>query len=302
MVQARSFDVTEKHCNWHLGYFPTNTKATIKILCDASGTFTFRNDFSPLSLQLLQRLVNLSQSPAIPTFPSVLPHLTFHSVHNQSTMPLNYSKWDNLEVSHDDHCSNLITVTPTGSGAFVSNTQLSDDSDIEGHPNVDKKSLIRWKQRDIHEKREMRNAVIAQLQADIACNEVLLPRLQKLADELSSANDAAAEFANKAEQLKDRPSPESPPGPNARPYDEMILALLLRVYQDVKDKGVIREDPGFGNELILALKVHITQLGEDIDKKKADLDKELKEKAKKITTEGIHEGFESKVRIPYMIL
>ena len=37
---------------------------------------------------------------------------------------LNYAKWDNLE--------------------------LSDDSDIEVHPNVDKKSFIRWKQRDIH--------------------------------------------------------------------------------------------------------------------------------------------------------
>jgi hypothetical protein len=34
-----------------------------------------------------------------------------------SSMPLNYSKWDQLE--------------------------LSDDSDIEGHPNVDHKSLVR---------------------------------------------------------------------------------------------------------------------------------------------------------------
>jgi len=183
-------------------------------------------------------------------------------------MPLNYSKWDNLE--------------------------LSDDSDIEGHPNVDKRSLIRWKQRDIHEKREMRNHIIAQLRADIDCNEVLLPRLTALATELEQANDAAAVFANKAEQLKVNPSPEAPPGEGAKTYDEMILVLLLRVYQDVKDKGVVKEDPGFGNELIAALKVHLRQLKEAIDTKKSELDKELKEKAKKITTEDIHEGFESK--------
>jgi cell division cycle protein 37 len=107
-------------------------------------------------------------------------------------------------------------------------------------------------------------------------------------------NDVPAAFANKAEQLKTNPSPEAPPGPGAVTYDEMILALLLRVYQDVKDKGVVKEDPGFGNELIAALKVHLGQLKEAIDTKKAELNKELQEKAKKITTEDIHEGFESK--------
>lgn len=50
-------------------------------------------------------------------------------------MPLNYSKWDNLEVKY------LLYTTSTT--LFLTNSQLSDDSDIEGHPNVDKKSLIR---------------------------------------------------------------------------------------------------------------------------------------------------------------
>jgi len=74
-------------------------------------------------------------------------------------MPLNYSKWDQLE--------------------------LSDDSDIEGHPNVDKKSLIRWKQRDIHEKREARNHRIAELEAEVACNDVLLTRLRAFQPQLA---------------------------------------------------------------------------------------------------------------------
>ena len=64
--------------------------------------------------------------------------------------------------------------------------QVSDDSDIEGHPNVDHKSLVRWKQRDIHEKREARKYKIAQLEAQIACNNVLLPRIKEIAAALAS--------------------------------------------------------------------------------------------------------------------
>lgn len=45
-------------------------------------------------------------------------------------MPVDYSKWDNLE--------------------------LSDDEDFECHPNVDKKSMVRWKQAQIHKERRER--------------------------------------------------------------------------------------------------------------------------------------------------
>lgn len=54
---------------------------------------------------------------------------------NQPSMPLNYSKWDALEVGiHVDRQHRL---------ADVPMYQISDDSDIEGHPNVDHKSLVR---------------------------------------------------------------------------------------------------------------------------------------------------------------
>ena len=46
-------------------------------------------------------------------------------------MPVDYSKWDKLE--------------------------LSDDEDFECHPNVDKKSMIRWKQAQIHKQRRERS-------------------------------------------------------------------------------------------------------------------------------------------------
>lgn len=45
-------------------------------------------------------------------------------------MPIDYSKWDAIE--------------------------LSDDEDFECHPNVDKKSMVRWKQAQIHKERQER--------------------------------------------------------------------------------------------------------------------------------------------------
>ena len=70
---------------------------------------------------------------------------------------LNYSKWDNLE--------------------------LSDDSDIEVHPNVDKKSFIRWKQQDIHQKREERKAEMQGLRREEEINNILSPMLEKVRSE-----------------------------------------------------------------------------------------------------------------------
>lgn len=71
---------------------------------------------------------------------------------------LNYSKWDNLE--------------------------LSDDSDIEVHPNVDKKSFIRWKQQDIHQKREERKAELDSLRREKDINLILEPMLNNVSASL----------------------------------------------------------------------------------------------------------------------
>ncbi|CEG19340.1 hsp90 co-chaperone cdc37 [Ceraceosorus bombacis] len=68
-------------------------------------------------------------------------------------MPLNYAKWDALE--------------------------LSDDSDVEVHPNVDKKSFIKWKQRDIHEKRAQAKADMEGLQKELELNANLDGQLSK---------------------------------------------------------------------------------------------------------------------------
>jgi len=185
-------------------------------------------------------------------------------------MPLNYSKWDALE--------------------------LSDDSDIEEHPNIDKKSMIRWKQRDIHEKREARKHRIAQLKAEIACNEMLSPRLTELKDKLGSTAPAerTAIFNERVHRLKTSPSPDKPPtnAPNQPTYDEMILQLLLRVSDDTKKSVENSEDKeAVGAKIVELLSEHMIKLVETTDKYRAELDSEEKEQKKHITSEDIHEGF-----------
>ncbi|TCD66605.1 hsp90 co-chaperone Cdc37 [Steccherinum ochraceum] len=182
-------------------------------------------------------------------------------------MPLNYSKWDNLE--------------------------LSDDSDIEGHPNVDKKSLVRWKQRDIHEKREQRRMRIAQLQADLACNDVLAPRIKQIKQDVEEKG--SAHFSQLVEKFKTQPSPDRPPtnAPNQQTYDEMLLSLLLGVWEDAKKEGIDKDSPRLNDTLVKGLQTHITRLAEHQEKMRKDLAVEEEEQKKKITSDDMHDGFDS---------
>ncbi|KAH7107929.1 hsp90-like protein [Auriculariales sp. MPI-PUGE-AT-0066] len=182
-------------------------------------------------------------------------------------MPLNYSKWDQLE--------------------------LSDDSDIEGHPNVDHKSLVRWKQRDIHEKREARKQKILQLEAEIACNKILLARLEKVAEDTSAKGPSY--FSSLVEQLKLNPSPEKPSSNAAdQPtYDALLEASLMRAYGSLKDKGVAPQDAKFGDKLVQAIRDHTVEFREADAQQQKELAEEIAEQKKKITSDDIHDGFES---------
>ncbi|KIJ54710.1 hypothetical protein M422DRAFT_24618 [Sphaerobolus stellatus SS14] len=183
-------------------------------------------------------------------------------------MPLNYSKWDALE--------------------------LSDDSDIEGHPNVDKKSLIRWKQRDIHEKREARKVKITHLRNQIDLNQVLIARLQTIHQDVQSKGQEY--YSSLVEQLQTNPSPDVPPtGANDQPtYDNMILSLLLQVWDEAKEKGVTKDDPKLDEALVNGIMEHIDQLKQQDQENRVELDKEEEEQKKKITSEDIHDGWDSK--------
>ncbi|WWC67564.1 uncharacterized protein I206_101473 [Kwoniella pini CBS 10737] len=214
-------------------------------------------------------------------------------------MPLDYSKWDNLE--------------------------LSDDSDIEEHPNVDKKSMIRWKQRDIHEKREARKLQIAKLKSELELNSVLRPRIETIKKGVSEKG--LNHYRSVQRRIKEAPSDEKPNtgSPNQPTYDMMISQLLQDVYREsawivdgsqiAKDGKVLDKNGGFisessgqpdwSNEMNLSeskqkgleialeerLDWHIKELNKRDLAVKAEIEKEEKEQSKKITSEGIHDGW-----------
>jgi len=186
-------------------------------------------------------------------------------------MPLNYNKWDNLE--------------------------LSDDSDVEVHPNVDKKSFIRWKQRDIHEKREERKGKIAFLHSEVALNETLLPRLDELISRVESeglpyySRTVAQLQATKGDPKADRPASGRPDQPS---YDDMMLALMTTVADEVKGKlGSGIDEERRAKELKETLQTHRRQLLERTEQCKKDIVKEEAEQRRHITSEDMKVGWDS---------
>ncbi|KAH7081185.1 hypothetical protein BKA63DRAFT_462098 [Paraphoma chrysanthemicola] len=201
-------------------------------------------------------------------------------------MVINYSKWDALE--------------------------LSDDSDIEVHPNVDKKSFIRAKQAQIHQERDHRRHQIKTLKYERIINDGLTERVDRLLTALKShkakqaegngANDDQLVFQAMMESMmdmkidKDGGSDRPPPPPEGvhehikdKPtYPQMMASLVDSVKKDIDASK--SEEPRF-NQFIGGLekeKARIEDLQRQLYEKLAELEKEDK---KHITSDDIHEGF-----------
>ncbi|RKP31935.1 hypothetical protein METBISCDRAFT_12990 [Metschnikowia bicuspidata] len=199
-------------------------------------------------------------------------------------MPIDYSKWDKIE--------------------------LSDDSDIEVHPNVDKKSFIKWKQRDIHEKRHKRNieikSILIQLTMYAKLNtlvDFLLLKLSgaELLDEskvmavLNKEFDPAEKFDYEKlvqekgdtlrKGLKDlRFEPEETQ--NTPPYNEMIEDLFVQVKEDHPEA---RTD---ADKFIGYIKEHRAKIDDLLLKQTIKLDELLYQKSLLISSDDYHTGFD----------
>lgn len=179
-------------------------------------------------------------------------------------MPLNYSKWDNLE--------------------------LSDDSDIEVHPNIDKKSFIRWKQRDIHEKRDQRKAEKDAIKAEMDTNDALSPRLDELIG--STKKQGSAYYSREVAKLSaGRQQRGNKDGPNGPTTDDMILSLLLQIQQHENLKGKAGND--LDEALLNELQRHREKLGARQTQIQFELEQMEKEDSKKITSDSIRDGWNS---------
>ena len=200
-------------------------------------------------------------------------------------MPVDYSKWDALE--------------------------LSDDSDVEVHPNVDKRSFIRAKQNQIHQERLSRKHRITTLKYERVINDGLLVRIDAL---LKSLDSHKAEVESKKDasevdevvfdalmdvtsdgSLGDDNPPHPPEGVHTDQelpsYSKMMGTLVDQVRSEIdKNKA---EGPERYAQFVKEVKAHqdkVNGLQRDLN---ADLTKQEKLEAGKITSESIHEGFNS---------
>lgn len=175
--------------------------------------------------------------------------------------------------------------------------ELSDDSDIEEHPNIDKRSMINWKQRDIHEQREARKQRIANYHAEVDLNNVLIPRVVELRTKVKETGRAA--FSTEVKRLKENPSDAKPPTGHAKQptYDEMMLHMLLKIWEECKEElgktgGVAGEDK-WTDALVKGLIKHEDGLKERSEECKKLAQKEEDDQKRKITSEDVKEGWSS---------
>ncbi|OAA38064.1 Hsp90 co-chaperone Cdc37 [Metarhizium rileyi] len=193
-------------------------------------------------------------------------------------MPVDYSKWDALE--------------------------LSDDSDVEVHPNVDKRSFIRAKQSQIHQERQQRKLQIEAYKYERLIHDGLLKRISALIASLKAhASEAAGrnpgEIAFKAvmetagdakdDQVPPRPEGLHSDGKEPRTYSQMMAALLDEVNKALDMK---KPDDRY-QAMITELQGHVDKINEMQKELTPKLEKLLKEEEKKITSADLHTGFDS---------
>lgn len=190
-------------------------------------------------------------------------------------MVLDYSKWDALE--------------------------LSDDSDIEVHPNVDKRSFIRAKQNQIHQQRYERRHHIETLKYERIINDGLLQRVDSLLATLRSheahAGSQPDDFMMQAllEAAGDLAADEPPKPPEGvyskseQPrYSQMMASLVDQVKKEFEGA---KSDGNWYQGYLKGVERHqekIINLQKELSEKLTELEVE---ESRKITSDKLHDGF-----------
>ena len=211
----------------------------------------------------------------------LLLHINFSlrgNLHNTNLLTLrmvvNYSKWDALE--------------------------LSDDSDIEVHPNVDKRSFIRAKQNQIHQQRFERKHRISTLKYERIVNDGMLERIDTLLASLRKHADQVAgsipdEFMMQAlmdcagDPAKDK-APDPPPDVHYKEEQPLYSQMIAGLVDQVK-KEVGSEPKDWYASYVKGVEGHKTKVQNLQKDLLAELERLEKEESKKITSESLHEGF-----------
>lgn len=160
----------------------------------------------------------------------------------------------------------------------------------------------RWKQQDIHQKRMERQARIAKYNAEADLNDVLRPRITSLVSSLSTlpTPDALSTYSSLVSQLRISPSPDKPKtnAPNQPTYDVMLLHLLEQVQKEATEAvSGDKDKERLSSKLHERLSFHLGKLDERTEECRREAKNEEAEANKKITSDGMKEGFSSGVRL-----
>ncbi|KAI9621058.1 hypothetical protein H4Q26_013252 [Puccinia striiformis f. sp. tritici PST-130] len=158
-------------------------------------------------------------------------------------MPLNYSKWDALE--------------------------LSDDSDIECHPNVDKRSFIRLKQRQIHQKRDERK--IEDRGFEEGRTDERGPTGKNARTHDQHQEEGAKYLQRTASKLSAEGHAKPPSSEDQPSIEQMIFNLITQILTKMKDvPNDVDQDAAAEKEL----NFHISRLADRQKARKVELEHE----------------------------
>lgn len=158
----------------------------------------------------------------------------------------------------------------------------------------------RWKQSDIHVKREEAKQKVKNLHAELEMNAVLLPRMDAF---ISSTESEGMPFVErKAAELRQSSDQSKPAGSTGPSYHEMELSLLVQLGEMVKDKLKDADDTERVKKSVAWLEDHRAQMAQrSVEAKKEIADIEAEQK-KHITSDDIHVGFDSGVSLTVILL
>jgi cell division cycle protein 37 len=182
--------------------------------------------------------------------------------------------------------------------------ELSDDSDIEVHPNVDKKSFIRAKQAQIHQTRDHRRHQIKTLKYERIINDGLTERIDSLLTALKSHKAKQAEGGNDDQlvframmesmvNMKENSPPPPPEGVHEHIKDKPTYPQMMASMVDIVKKEIdaSKSDASRYDQFIQGLekeKARVVDLQGQLIAKLAELEKE---ESRHITSDDLKEGF-----------
>jgi cell division cycle protein 37 len=198
-----------------------------------------------------------------------------------------YSKWDNIEIS--------------------------DDSDFECHPNVDKPSMIRAKQSAIRKDRAERSTKKQMLEAEQGYTKQVVASMRSFLDEvmqqpgklehfIQEAKTTYDDAAEEAKQQSQDGAEEAAQGKTIRPED-FVSAFLVRIARNPSHSL----EEHLGNDVPLPLAV-TTRFLVEIDKREKRLKAieaelhDIKIKSRALNCENMYkEGYDKQVRMLCML-